>query len=241
MVRPRQSEGSQSQPGSLGPTSAVCRAAGAGSVESCENSFSKDDVPRAAGSNTNGLPLAEKAVEPRYERMTGSSDVSSLFCKVGFRVTLFPASDPTQQQAHPELPLDGQKSIFRRWPLRHRIVEQHLLSTILIVGVDGSGVLLVWRGRLLARHPIPYAGFSCQQCGRLAILLPCGSLLWWGSKQALGRDPSIMHSRPRSTLGILLWSLGQAAATSTNAHNHTMRFGIQRALQAWGDAAVRMT
>ena len=91
MVRPRQLEGSQSQPGPLGPTSSVaCRAVRVGLVESFANSFSKDDVPSVADGTTAGLPLTEKAVEPRDERMTGSSDVSSLCCKVGLRVTLFP-------------------------------------------------------------------------------------------------------------------------------------------------------
>lgn len=162
----------------------MCRAARAGLVECFANSFSKDDVPGAADSNTAGLPLAEKAVEPRDERMTGSSHVSSLCCKVGFRVTLFPALD--QQQAHPELPLDGQKPIFRRWSSRHPPPSSKPLNGPSSVHSDG------WRRwhwniasaggiQLLARHPIARGGFFCQQCGRSAMLLPCCSLLWWGN------------------------------------------------------------
>lgn len=74
----------------VGPTSVACRAVRVGLVESSANSFSKDDVPSAAGSSTIGMPLAEKAIKPIDERMAGSSDVSSLCCKNGFRVTLFP-------------------------------------------------------------------------------------------------------------------------------------------------------
>lgn len=90
MVRPKQLEGFQSQAGSLGPTSVACRAVRVGLAEGFANSFSKDDVPSAAGSNSIGTPLAEKAIKPIDERMAGSSDVSILCCKNGFRVTLFP-------------------------------------------------------------------------------------------------------------------------------------------------------
>lgn len=64
MVRPKQLEGFKSQAGFLGPTSVACRAVRVGLVESAANSFSKDDVPSAAGSNAIGTPLAEKATKP---------------------------------------------------------------------------------------------------------------------------------------------------------------------------------
>lgn len=232
VVRPRQLEGSKSQPGSLGPTSVACRAVRAGLVESFANGLSKDDVPRAADGDTTGLPSTEKAIEPRDERMTGSSDVSSLCCKVGLRVTLFPPLGTSNRRTSSCL-----------WMVKSQYSDDGRPDSPSSSGtssVDSAsrrkwrwGISCCWRRRLLERHPVPHGGFSCRQCGRSAILLPCCCLLWWGSGQALGRDPSIMHSHPRSTLSFLLvWSFGEAAASPMM---RTRQRDASRALEGLAD------
>lgn len=225
MVRTRELEGFQSQAGSpVGPTSVACRAVRAGLGGEHRNSFSKDDMPSAADSNTNGLPLAEKAVEPRDERMTGSSDVSSLCCKVGFCVTLLPRSGPAIGASR----VDSGRSkvniqtIVPQTP-HHQTVPPRRIGS---VGVDGTRALLLLEASiactpslfLMKDYPVSNAA-AVQSC----CLVEC--LLRWGNGRDLGRDPSTMHSHPRSTLNnLLVWSLGEAAAFSTAAHDTMMRF-----------------
>lgn len=215
--------------------SAVCRAARAGLVESFANSFSKDDVPTAADSNTTGLPQAEKAVEPRDERMTGSSDVSSLCCKVGFRVTLFPASGPTT----------GALRVASGWPKANisTMVPQtphHRTASprcILMVGVDGTGRLLLcfsWRRLAGVLHATVFLVEDSSVSNAAAVQCCCLVVPCCGGETGSSRPRSFHHAQP-STINArcpAVCSCGRAAAISTGAHDKMMRFGVWRSLQA---------
>lgn len=238
-------EGSQSRPGSLGPTSVACRAAGAGLVESVANSFSKDDVPAVADSNTTGLPLAEDAVEPRDERMTGSSDVSSLCRKVGFRVTLLTPSGPAT----------GASRVASGWPkvniqtmvAQTRHYRMAPPRCFLSVVVDGTEMLLLLEGSIARVPPcsswmIPLSA-KRPQCDLAALLLPAAV-----GKQASSRPRSFHHAQPSAinakypaAAAAAVWSFGQAAAFPTGAHDNRVRFVVWRDLQTWDGAPFRMT
>lgn len=174
-------------------TSVAFRADRAGLVERVANSFSKDDVPAAADSNTTGLPLAENALEPRAERMTGSSDVSSLCRKVGFRVTLFSPSGPAT----------GAPRVASGWPkvnIQTMVAQtrHHRMAPprwILSVGVDGTEMLLLLEGSIACAPPcsswmlVPSA--KRPQCDLAALLLPAAV-----GKQASSRPRSFHHAQP---------------------------------------------
>lgn len=127
-------------------------------VESVANSFSKDDVPAAADSNTTGLPLAENAVEPRDERMTGSSDVSSLCRKVDFRVTLLSPSEPATGAS--KVASGCPKANIQTMVAQTRHHRMASPRWILIVGVDGTGMLLLLEGSIACAPPCSFVDDS---------------------------------------------------------------------------------
>lgn len=153
--------------------------------------------------------------------MTGSSDVSRLCRKVGFRVTLFSPSGPAT----------GASRAVSGWPkvnIQTMVAQTRHHRTapprwILSVCVDGTEMLLLLAGSIACAPPcsswmIPLSA-KRPQCDLAACLVVA---LRWGNRQALGRDPSIMHSHPRSTLSIqLLCGLSAKLQLSQQAHTTT--------------------